>query len=41
MYTYFKDTLKRYERNFTILKGTNSERLATAIEYIDQLLNKT
>lgn len=37
MYQYFKDTLKRYDRNFTILKGGKNERLAKAIEHIDQL----
>lgn len=39
MFAYFNDTLKRYGRNFTILKGNKEERLAKAIKHIDHLLN--
>lgn len=38
MYQYFKDTLKRYNRNFIILKGGKKKRLAKAIQHIDHLL---
>ncbi len=38
MFTYFKDTLEKYQRNFVTLKGDKKERLATAIAHIDNLL---
>ncbi|MFS4415927.1 DUF4301 family protein [Maribacter sp. 2307ULW6-5] len=38
MFTYFKDTLERYHRNFVILRGNKEERLATAVHHIDKLL---
>jgi NadR type nicotinamide-nucleotide adenylyltransferase len=40
MFTYFMDTLERYQRNFVILKGTISQRLAMAINHIDTILAK-
>lgn len=40
MFLYFKDTLERYQRNFVILKGDKKTRLATAVNYINQLLRK-
>ncbi|MFK5973895.1 MAG: ATP-binding protein [Flavobacteriaceae bacterium] len=39
MFTYFKATLEKYNRNFVILKGDKKTRLRTAVEYIDKLLN--
>lgn len=39
MYRYFKDTLKRYNRNFITLKGNEEERFQLAVSEIDQLLN--
>ena len=39
MFDYFHDTLKKYDRNFVILKGDKSTRLATAVKHIDKLLN--
>lgn len=38
MFLYFKETLKRYGRKFTILKGDRDRRMATAIGIIDKLL---
>jgi nicotinamide riboside kinase len=38
MFSYFKETLEKYHRNFVILKGTKEQRLATAINCIDNLL---
>ncbi len=40
MYAYFRDTLEKYQRNFVILKGNQQERMAAAIEHIDNLLEK-
>lgn len=40
MFAYFKDALKRYDRNFVILTGNSQERLALAITHIDHLLKK-
>lgn len=40
MFLYFKDTLEKYHRNFVILKGDKKTRLATAVNYINQLLKK-
>ena len=38
MFTYFKTTLEKYERNFVILKGAKEARLKTAIQHIEKLL---
>ncbi|MFD0798995.1 AAA family ATPase [Maribacter chungangensis] len=40
MFSYFKKTLEKYDRNFIILKGGKKERLKTAIEHIEKLLEK-
>jgi len=40
MFTYFKETLERYHRNFIILKGDKKTRLAKAVSSIDALLEK-
>jgi len=40
MFSYFKSTLEKYERNFIILKGNKKERLKIAIKHIDKLLEK-
>ncbi len=40
MYTYFKETLEKYQKNFVILKGTREERMNLAIKHIDKLLEK-
>ena len=40
MFEYFHDTLKKYNRNFVILKGDKKTRLKTAIQHIDKLLQK-
>lgn len=40
MFQYFKDTLEKYDRKFVILKGDKKTRLKTAVEHIDNLLNK-
>ena len=40
MFSYFKDTLEKYNRNFVILKGDKKARLRAAVEHIDKLLNK-
>ena len=40
MFLYFKETLEKYNRKFIILKGDKKERLKTAVEHIDNLLNK-
>lgn len=40
MFSYFKNTLEKYNRNFTILKGNKKERLQTAIEHIEKLRRK-
>ncbi|MCL6267520.1 DUF4301 family protein [Flagellimonas myxillae] len=39
MFDYFHDTLKKYDRNFVILKGDKATRLATAVKQIDKLLS--
>ena len=38
MFQYFKDTLKKYNRNFVILKGDKTSRFSTAVKHIDKLL---
>ena len=40
MFKYFRDTLKKYNRNFVILKGDKKTRLAEATKHIDKLLQK-
>ena len=40
MFLYFQKTLEKYERKFIILKGSKTERLKTAVEHIDNLLEK-
>lgn len=40
MFAYFHDTLKKYNRNFVILKGDKKTRLKTAVQHIDKLLQK-
>lgn len=40
MFAYFKDTLEKYNRNFVILKGNKETRLSTAIEHINNLIDK-
>lgn len=40
MFSYFKETLEKYNRNFIILKGNKNTRLQTAVEHIDKLLKK-
>ena len=40
MFLYFKETLEQYNRKFVILKGDKKTRLKTAVEHIDNLLNK-
>ncbi|MDV7137948.1 ATP-binding protein [Maribacter sp. TH_r10] len=40
MFLYFKETLEKYNRNFVTLKGDKTTRLKTAVEHIDNLLNK-
>ncbi len=40
MFTYFKDTLEKYNRNFITLTGDKKTRLQTAVEQIDKLLGK-
>lgn len=37
MFNYFHETLKKYDRNFIILKGTEADRLEKAKLHIDQL----
>lgn len=38
MYSYFKESLEKYHRNFIILKGDKAARLKKATEHIDKLL---
>ncbi|MFS4454662.1 AAA family ATPase [Maribacter sp. 2304DJ31-5] len=38
MFSYFKRTLEKYDRNFIILKGNKKKRLQNAIKHIDNLL---
>lgn len=38
MFLYFKNTLKKYDRKFVILKGNKEQRLKTAIQQLDKLL---
>ena len=40
MFEYFKATLEKYHRNFSILKGNKKERLKRAVELIDNLRRK-
>ncbi|MBS9462438.1 ATP-binding protein [Flagellimonas sp. 389] len=40
MFAYFHDTLKKYDRNFVILKGDKKTRLKTAVEHINNLLQQ-
>ncbi|UII74527.1 ATP-binding protein [Flagellimonas sp. HMM57] len=40
MFAYFHDTLKKYDRNFVILKGDKKTRLKTAVERINNLLQQ-
>ncbi|MFX0556352.1 DUF4301 family protein [Maribacter sp. CXY002] len=40
MFTYFKQTLIKYNRNFIILKGNKKDRLKKSITHIDNLLNQ-
>ena len=40
MFEYFHNTLKKYNRNFVILKGDKKTRLKTAVQHIDKLLQK-
>ncbi len=40
MFLYFKETLKKYDKNFVTLNGDNGKRLALAIKSIDKLLDK-
>lgn len=40
MFMYFKDTLEKYNRNFVILQGNRETRLSTAIEHINNLIDK-
>lgn len=40
MFKYFKNTLEKYDRKFVILKGDKKTRLKTAVQHIDNLLNK-
>ncbi|TVZ15798.1 AAA family ATPase [Maribacter sp. MAR_2009_72] len=39
MFSYFKETLEKYGKNFITLKGDKKTRLEKAINHIDQLLN--
>lgn len=38
MFTYFKNTLEKYHRNYILVQGGKKERLKTAVEHIDKLL---
>lgn len=38
MFSYFHDTLKKYNKNFIILKGDKKTRFTTAVEHINNLL---
>ncbi|MEO9512423.1 MAG: ATP-binding protein [Flavobacteriaceae bacterium] len=38
MFTYFQNTLEKYNRNFVILRGDKKTRLKTAVKHIDKLL---
>lgn len=40
MFTYFKDTLIKNDRNFITLMGTEEERFREAVKSIDQLLKR-
>lgn len=40
MFSYFQDTLEKYNRNFVTLKGGKKERLRTAVKHIDNLLKR-
>jgi NadR type nicotinamide-nucleotide adenylyltransferase len=39
MFSYFRQTLEKYDRKFVILKGDKKTRLKTAVEHIDNLLH--
>ena len=38
MFTYFRDSLIEFSRNFITLKGSEEKRFTTAVSHIDQLL---
>ncbi len=38
MFSYFEETLKKYDRKYITLRGDKRKRLSTAIENIDKLL---
>ncbi|QBA65138.1 AAA family ATPase [Muriicola soli] len=38
MFSYFKNTLEKYNRPFFTLKGSPEERLGKAVKYIDKIL---
>ena len=38
MFSFFRDTLIKFRRNFITLKGSEEERFTTAVNHIDQLL---
>ncbi len=38
MFSYFHETLAKYDRNFVILKGDKEQRFSAAIKHIDKLL---
>jgi len=38
MFLFFENSLKRYNRNFVILKGGRQKRFDTAVSHIDKLL---
>ncbi len=40
MFTYFKNTLEKYNRNFILVEGNKRKRLQIAVEHIDKLLKK-
>ncbi len=40
MFRYFKETLEKYNRKFVTLKGNKKTRLKTAVEHIDNILDK-
>ncbi len=40
MFSYFKTTLEKYNRKFSILKGDKTTRLNTAVAHIDKLIKE-
>ncbi len=40
MFSYFKETLEKYNRNFVILKGDKKTRLEKAVSEIDKLVKQ-